>query len=356
MFRRSELRWQVPSTVRSFDGRTGSGPPYGESARRMRALVTGGAGFIGSALTRALVRRGDIVRTLDDGSRGSLRRLADVAADIEIVAADIRDAEAVSRATRGVDRVFHLAYINGTEHFYRRPEAVLEVAVKGMVNVLDACRRHEVRELVLASSSEVYQTPSRIPTDERVPLVVPDPLNPRYSYGGGKIISELLAINYGRTGFERVVIFRPHNAYGPDMGWEHVIPQLTVRVRALARSAPGSIALPVQGTGKETRAFVYIDDLVAGILAVADRGEHLGIYNVGTDEEVAIEDLARRIAAWYGRDVQVIPSTGPAGSTPRRRPDISKALKLGYAPHVSLADGLPPTVRWYDAHADERPT
>ena len=94
-----------------------------------------------------------------------------------------------------------------------------------MISVLDACRHHGIRELVLASSSEVYQTPPGIPTPENVPLSVPDPLNPRYSYGGGKIICELMAINYGRQGFDRVLIFRPHNVYGPDMGWEHVLPQ-----------------------------------------------------------------------------------------------------------------------------------
>ena len=91
--------------------------------------------------------------------------------------------------------------------------------------------------LVLASSSEVYQTPPQVPTDESAPLVVPDPLNPRYSYGGGKIISELMAINYGRKYFERVLIFRPHNVYGPDMGFEHVIPQFALRLKTRARRA-----------------------------------------------------------------------------------------------------------------------
>ena len=108
------------------------------------------------------------------------------------------------RATRGVDCVCHLAYINGTEFFYDQPELILEVAVKGMMNVLDACLADGVRDLIVASSSEVYQTPPTIPTPEDVPLVVPDVINPRYSYGGGKIVSELLAVNYGRKHFDRV--------------------------------------------------------------------------------------------------------------------------------------------------------
>ena len=97
--------------------------------------------------------------------------------------------------------------------------------------------REGVRSLVLASSSEVYQTPPHVPTDESAPLVVPDPTNPRYSYGGGKIISELMAINYGRKFFDRVLIFRPHNVYGPDMGCEHVIPQFALRLKARRRQA-----------------------------------------------------------------------------------------------------------------------
>ena len=202
-------------------------------------LVTGGSGFIGSALVKALLRDGNHVRVLDNNSRGSPRRLADVAADIELVDADIRDAGAVERAMQGADEVHHLAFVNGTEFFYEAPELVLDVGVLGMINVLDACRRHGVGTLVLASSSEVYQTPPNIPTDENVPLVVPDPLNPRYSYGAGKLISEVMAINYGRKFFQRVLIFRPHNVYGPDMGFEHVIPQFALRLHAARQSAAG---------------------------------------------------------------------------------------------------------------------
>src|SRR5262249_13029923 len=147
---------------------------------------------------------------------------------------------------------------NGTEFFYSRPDLVLDVAVRGMVNVLDACREHAIGDLVLASSSEVYQTPPAIPTDETVPLSIPDVLNPRYSYGGGKLACELLAINFGRVGFERVAIVRPHNVYGPDMGREHVIPQFALRMASLCNETAGRLRFPIQGSGLETRAFVYI--------------------------------------------------------------------------------------------------
>ena len=163
-----------------------------------------------------------------------------------------------------MDEVHHLAFVNGTEFFYSAPELVLDVGVKGMINVIDACRAHGVGTLILASSSEVYQTPPQVPTDESAPLVVPDPPNPRYSYGGGKIISELMAINYGRKFFERVLIFRPHNVYGPDMGFEHVIPQFALRLkRAAARSQTGTVPFEIQGDGRQTRSFCHVDDLVA---------------------------------------------------------------------------------------------
>src|SRR5215472_7012141 len=117
-----------------------------------RILVTGGCGFIGSGLVKALVRAGNHVRVIDDKSRGSPHRLKDVARDIEFIADDIRDADAVARATEGMDEVHHLAFVNGTEFFYKAPELVLDVGVRGMINVIDACRRHCIGTLVLASS------------------------------------------------------------------------------------------------------------------------------------------------------------------------------------------------------------
>src|SRR5205823_5032798 len=130
---------------------------------------------------------------------------------IEFYEGDIRNPEAVAKAVEGVDAVCHLAFVNGTEYFYSMPELVLEVGVKGIMNVVDACLKNNVGELVLASSSEVYHEPALIPTDESVSMCVPDPLNPRYSYAAGKLISEIVALNYGRTRFGRVIVFRPHN-------------------------------------------------------------------------------------------------------------------------------------------------
>jgi nucleoside-diphosphate-sugar epimerase len=314
----------------------------------VKILVTGGSGFIGSALVRRWVREGHAVRVLDNGMRGQMRRLEAVDAAIEYCEADVRDADAVDRATRGMDTVAHLAYINGTEFFYTKPDLVLEIALKGLVHTIDAAIRHGVGRYWLMSSGEVYQTPEQVPTDETVSLKVPDPLNPRYSYGGGKIISELYAINFGRRHFDQVSIVRPHNVYGPDMGWEHVVPQFALRAMEQVEAHPeGRLPFPIQGDGTQTRAFCYIDDFVEGCSLAFTKGEHLGIHHVGTMEEVPIRQVAEEVVRCFGRDPEIQPSEEPAGQTQRRCPDIRKARALGYEPRVSLIDGIARTVEWY---------
>jgi nucleoside-diphosphate-sugar epimerase len=311
-----------------------------------KILVTGGTGFIGASVVRGLLAAGARVRTLDDDSRGSRDRLGDALGWVDVRTGDVRDYAAVSAAVEGVDAVCHLAFVNGTEFFYSRPELVLDVGVKGITHVLDACRQHAVRRFILASSSEVYQTPPLVPTPETVPLVVPDPWNPRYSYGGGKIISELMAVNYGRTLFDELFIFRPHNVYGPAMGWEHVIPQLSARFVQLTAAQPtGRLRFPIQGSGEETRAFLFIDDFVAGFLAML-RGPS-GIYNIGTDVETRIRDLVQCIAGCFGREVAIEPGPLQPGSTLRRCPDITKLRALGFQPETPLALGVRKTVEWY---------
>ena len=299
-------------------------------------------------MVRRLVQSGHRVRVLDNSSRGSKQRLADVAKEVELIEADIRDADAVNKAAQGMDSVLHLAYVNGTEFFYSKPELVLDIAIRGMLNVLDACRAHGIGDLVLASSSEAYQTPPLIPTPEEVPLVVPDVMNPRYSYGGGKLACELMAINYGRTGFHRMTIFRPHNVYGPDMGWEHVLPQLVVRaVNAIAKTPSGPVDFPIQGNGTQTRAFIHIEDFTAGLMCQIEYAEHLSIYHIGNPEEITISQVVREVFKLLGREPRILESPLSAGSTQRRCPDIRKLQRLGFAPAIPLIKGLPDLVNWY---------
>lgn len=319
-------------------------------------LVTGGTGFIGAALVLRLLSQGHRVRVLDNNSRGAERRLGSAVSDVELVVGDIRDPDCVQGAVRGVDAVHHLAYVNGTENFYKHPDLVLEVGAKGMINVVDACVQHGVDQLIVASSSEVYQTPPQVPTDESAPLVVPDLMNPRYSYGGGKLFSELYAINVAARRLKHVVLYRPHNVYGPDMGWEHVVPQFAMRLHSLAReNQTGEIPFPIQGSGEETRSFCYIDDFIDGLIVVQDRGENQNLYHIGTTEEVTIADLARRIAAQLGREIRLVPSPVLAGSTARRCPAVDKLAALGYRQRTPLDQGLAPTCGWYFENAHLSP-
>lgn len=314
-------------------------------------LVTGGTGFIGSSIVKRLAMTNNQVRVLDNNSRGALSKLGDTSKDIEFVEADIRDLNAVQKAARGIDCIIHLAYVNGTEFFYNKPELVLDIGIRGILNVIDACRINNIGELILASSSEVYQTPPLIPADESVPLSIPDVLNPRYSYGGGKILSELMVINYGRNAFNRVMIFRPHNVYGPDMGYEHVIPQFISRTRQAMDTFPeGSLPFPIQGDGSQTRAFIYIEDFVDGFMCMLKYGKHLNIYNIGNPEEISIRNVAIKIAGYMGREINIINGPLQPGSPARRCPDISKLTSLGFKPRVSFNQGLPAAIDWYMSH------
>jgi len=318
-------------------------------------LVTGGSGFIGSALVKRLVTDGLDVRVFDNNLRGVKSRLDDVFESIEFIEGDIRNYEQVKIATEGIDIVHHLAYLNGTEYFYKMPSKILEIAVKGMMNIIDACKENNIKEMFVASSSEVYQTPKKVPTSENERLIVPNPLNPRFSYGGGKILWELMSINFGREHFDRVVIYRPHNVYGPDMGWEHVLPQFATRMKKIIDSneEKDTIDFNIQGTGNETRAFVYIDDFIEGVMKLIENGEHLNIYNIGTSDEVSIKELAVMVGSVYDKKVNVLPGEITEGSTIRRCPDITKIMDLGYSPKVSMKEGVKKLVTWYREHIND---
>lgn len=318
-------------------------------------LITGGTGFIGRNLVRALIKAGYQLRILDNNSRGNLESLNDIRKEFEFIKGDVRDSQVVRRSCKGVDGVIHLAAVNGTKFFYSMPEVVLDVATRGMINVIDGCLWHGVGELFLASSSEVYQTPPQVPTPENVPMIIPDSDNPRFSYAGGKIISELLVTNYGRKYFREAVIFRPHNVYGPEMGWEHVIPQFIMRMRKMIAKHEDSIRFPIQGSGRETRSFVFIDDFVQGFLILLKRGRHLGVYNIGTSEEVSIKKVAEEVARFFGRKIIIVPGKLAKGGTPRRLPNINKIKKLGYLPKISLREGIRITALWYNENAHKLP-
>ena len=314
-----------------------------------KTLVTGGAGVIGSALVRRLATDGHQVVVLDDMSRGKPDRLRGVAC--EVISGDIRDPEIVTYAMHGCDTVAHLAYLNGTAVFYSEPRQVLDVAVQGMLNVLKACEQTGCGDMLLVSSSEAYQVASVVPTPETIPLTVPDVLNSRYSYGGGKIACELMAMAWARTGvLDRLIAARPHNVYGPDAGSDHVIPMFCLRMNKLTAERPaGVIEFPIQGTGLETRSFVWIGDCTDQLAFLLERvpgGQH--VYHVGNMDERTIASVAHDVAGEYGRVIKVVPGSLPKGAPPRRLPDTSKIAALGYpGPKKPFDEGLAETVAWY---------
>jgi UDP-glucose 4-epimerase len=319
-----------------------------------RVVVTGGGGFIGAYLVRRLVREGWDVAVIDTMIRGEAGRLAEVVDDIELFTCDVRDQEALEEAFAGAEVVMHLAAINGTENFYKRPELVLDVGLRGALAVVNAGRNAGVPDLVVASSAEVYQTPSVVPTPETIPLMLPDSLNPRYSYGGSKIATELIAFDYAQDHYRKVQVFRPHNVYGPDMGYKHVIPQFIARAAAAREAAPGGPApFEIQGDGTQTRAFCYVDDVVDGVLTMYANGGHREIFHIGNDEEVSIRDLAVRVSDAVGVEVEICPTDEAVGGTQRRCPDIGKMRRLGYRPAVNLDEGLKRTAAWYLQHRGE---
>lgn len=311
-------------------------------------LVTGGSGFIGSHLVKRLVDEKCKVRVFDNNSRGSLERLGDYADKIEFIEGDITKYDSVLKANDGIDTVFHLAYINGTENFYNFPDKVLEVGVKGAINTIDAAIENDVKRYIVTSSSEVYQQPTTIPTAENERLIIPDIHNPRFSYSGGKMITELLTLHFAARKGLHTIICRPHNFYGPNMGKGHVIPQFILRLKDITDNFTIKIVqFPIQGTGEETRAFCYVDDAIDGLMLCAQKGESGNIYHLGTDMEVTIAQLARIIAAKMNIEIQFKHEALLTGGTNRRCPDISKIKKLGYSPKISLEEGIAKTIEAY---------
>ena len=305
--------------------------------KKKKFLVTGGTGFIGSAITKYLVKNKHEVSVFDNNSRGKLKRLQDIKGKFSFIKGDIRNAHKVLSACKNKNAVIHLAYINGTGTFYKKPVEILDIAIKGIISVVEACVKNKIKELYIASSSEVYQTPYKIPTKENEMLKIPDIYNPRYSYGGGKIVSELVGVHYGKKYFKKLVIFRPHNVYGPDMGNEHVIPQFINRMKKIKKNKKN---FSILGSGKEIRSFIHIDDFTNAFGLILKKAKHLEIYNIGTQEKIRINKLALLISKLMNRKILIKRKKIAKGSTKMRCPDISKIKKMGFVKKIPLKTGL----------------
>lgn len=319
-----------------------------------KILITGGTGFIGSSLAKFLIKKKYDVTIYDNNLRGKVSRLNEFEGKYKLIEGDITNFEEVNAAVNGIDTLFHLAFINGTDNFYNHPDKVLEVGVKGAITTLDAAKQNSIKNYIVTSSSEVYQEPTKVPTDEKERIIIPDIRNPRFSYSGAKIITELLTIHYLRNTNIRSIICRPHNFYGPDMGEGHVIPQITRRmILDSIKSKKNDFNFKIQGTGKETRSFCHIDDAVKGIYTCSIHGKNQEIYHIGTNEEISIKYLTKLISEELGYKVSITGTEARSGGTLRRCPDICKIQKLGFEPEITIKEGLKNTIKWYKENKSE---
>jgi len=316
----------------------------------MKILVTGGAGFIGYHLATRLAENGNEVTLYDNLFRGRMdndfKALVEMP-NVKFINADLTRSSALSNLDKDFDIVYHLAAINGTKYFYEIPHKVLKVNILALINVLDFLASSDCGKLVWTSSSEVYSGTEMaygvdIPTGESIPLTINDVRNPRFSYAGSKIAGELLCLNYSRAYSLNVGIVRPHNIYGPRMGFEHVIPEFLTRI--FKREDP----FKVYG-GDQTRAFCYIDDFVTTMEKLGSAKVQTDIFNIGNDkEEIKIKKLAVKLfeIADFHPEIEILEP--PEGSVPRRCPDIKKAKEvLGFDPKINLDEGLEKTRDWY---------
>tara|TARA_Y100000996_G_C22471617_1_gene622350 strand:+ start:222 stop:1136 length:915 start_codon:yes stop_codon:yes gene_type:complete len=297
-----------------------------------KILVTGGTGFIGSSISNYFSDKGYKITILDNNSRGKLIRIKKNK-KIKFIYGDITNYNDVLKAFKGQDYIFHLAAINGTKFFYEKPDKVLDVSCKGIINVIDAAKKLKIKNIFLASSSEVYHFPNKIPTDESEPIKIPDVFNPRYSYAGGKILTELMGINNAKF-FKKMIIFRPHNVYGSDMGQEHVVPELIKKIKKAKKS------IKMKGSGTQTRSFIFIDDFLEAFYLVFKKGKHLNIYNIGTQEQIKIIDLAKIIIKIFKKKISIKKQQIAKGGTQHRTPNINKIKKLGFKKRFNIIRGL----------------
>jgi NAD dependent epimerase/dehydratase len=305
-----------------------------------QVLVTGGEGFIGSTLVDHLLAAGASVRAyVHYKPYGSAGYLAGREDDVDIVAGDVRDGERVSEAVRGCDTVLHLAALIGIPYSYVAPESYIQTNVIGTYNVVNACRRHDVRRMVHTSTSETYGTAITAPISEE------HPLQPQSPYSASKIGADMMALSFHHSFDVPVAVIRPFNTYGPRQSARAVIPTILTQLHSGARE----IRL---GSTTPTRDFNYVDDTARGFLAVAECDRALGnVVNVGSGREISIGDLAALLIEASGKDAKVV------SEDTRVRPDNSEVERLlcdntrarewcGWEPQVTLEEGLRRTSDW----------
>jgi UDP-glucose 4-epimerase len=302
----------------------------------MKALVTGGAGFIGSNLVRSLLERGDEVRVLDNFSTGSRANLEGL--DADVVEGELRSYERVHNAVRGTDVVFHLGALGSVPRSVQDPLTSSAVNVEGTLNVLLAARDEGVRRVVFSSSSSVYGVRRELPVREDL---APDPLSP---YGVAKLAAERYCIAFSRVyeSFESVVV-RYFNVFGPRQSphsqYAAVIPLF---ITAIAGGRP----VRIEGDGEQRRDFTYVTNVVEGTIRAADVPEANGrIFNVAASHPASVNEVADLIGSILDRPVERTSAPRRAGDIRDSWADVTAAREvLGWEPTIALEEGLRRTV------------
>ena len=298
-------------------------------------LVTGGAGFIGSAVVRELLSKGYRVRVVDNMSKPSSR----VPEGVEFVQADLVDPRAARDACRGVRACINLAArIGGIGYFHRLPATILSENNCIYSSTFEAAVENKLERMIFVSSSMVFESATRFPSREEELLTMPPPFT---AYGFSKLIGEWYCRDQHGLPY---TICRPFNAIGPDeeagdeVGEAHVIPDLVKKVMA------GQHPLELLGDGKQTRCFTHVRDIARGIVMSLESEQAVNQdFNLGTEDEITMLELARRIhalcAPQHPFEVTYVP--GFPSDIRRRVPDGSKAKRvLGWEPQFSIDDGL----------------
>jgi UDP-glucose 4-epimerase len=296
----------------------------------MRFLITGGAGFIGSHLAEHLLAAGHSVVALDDFSTGSLENIQPLLDHPErrdrfsLIRGSVEDRQTVSQAVSDCDYVFHLAAAVGVQLIADEPVRTISSIVHGTEVVLEACSRWG-KPVLVTSSSEVYGKGTRVPFSEDDDIAIGPTVHARWCYAYAKGIDEFLALAYHKQFQLPAVVVRLFNTVGPrQIGmYGMVLPRF-------AEAALKNETLLVAGDGEQTRCFCHVEDVVRALVALADSPEAVGrVFNVGSDEEVSIKDLAHRVVAQAGSgQVKLVPYETIYGQrfedVPRRVPDLSR--------------------------------
>jgi nucleoside-diphosphate-sugar epimerase len=305
-----------------------------------KVLVTGGAGFIGSSLARALVARGYEVRVLDNLSSGKRENLADLQAQLEWIEGDILDSATLGRAAEGVEVIFHQAAIPSVPRSLAAPVPSHEANASGTLRVLEAARALGVRRVVYAGSSSAYGDTPVLPKVETMPTA---PLSP---YAVSKLTGELYCQMYARTMGVETVVLRYFNVFGPRQDpasqYAAVLPRFITA--ALAGREP-----VIFGDGKQSRDFCYIDNVVEANILAAHAPSAVGrVFNIACGGATDLNGVLAQLGELLGRPVTARYEAGRSGDVKHSLADIGQAgTHLGYRPQVLFAEGLRRTVDWF---------